>query len=284
MNLRELIKALLLLRTPRLVAQTTFADLLASFPAAQQAPGTMALVTDLGPGMWFFVSPDHSWRPFAQGPIWSAASLKGYINLGGGGASAATYSQVGNIVTVPWTAHGLTAAFNGDEVYLTQNTGGLVSGWHTNFEYVDPNTFRCTSSASQTTSGNLGTSTGELTINWNALLLLGLPMPTDAFTLTYYHEAKPSANSKAVRAYLAGQIITAAGGSTLTTGGVFTQVNPGGQVFETTTTFKTPGVSTVAQSAGNLTYTITSQLSNAADWHRVIPAVLIMSPRYNPEV
>lgn len=82
------------------------------------------------------------------------------------GGSGATYSQATTTVTVTLTAHGLTAAAdNGSSVYLTQSTGALVSGWFTNLTYVDANTFTVTSTVSQSTSGNLGTQTGEITVD-----------------------------------------------------------------------------------------------------------------------
>ena len=77
------------------------------------------------------------------------------------GGSGATYSQTATTVTVTWASHGMTAALNGASVHLTQSTGSLLTGWFTNFTYVDANSFTCTSGVSQSTSGNLGTNTAK---------------------------------------------------------------------------------------------------------------------------
>lgn len=79
------------------------------------------------------------------------------------GGSGATYSQTGTTVTVTWTAHGMTASLNGASVNLTQSTGALLTGWFSNFSYVDANTFTCVSAVSQSTSGNLGSNTAKTT-------------------------------------------------------------------------------------------------------------------------
>lgn len=89
-----------------------------------------------------------------------------YIVIGGQNAAAGTitYSQTGTTVTVTHAAHAMTADMNGGQIYLTQSTGSLLSGWFTNFT-IDPsdplNKYTCTSTVSQSTSGNLGTNTAE---------------------------------------------------------------------------------------------------------------------------
>lgn len=77
------------------------------------------------------------------------------------GPTSATYSQTGTTVTVTYTAHGFTAIYNGCNIYLCENgaSGLLTPGWFTNFTFVNANSFTCTSTVSQSTSGNIGFAT-----------------------------------------------------------------------------------------------------------------------------
>jgi len=78
--------------------------------------------------------------------------------------NSATYSQTLTTVTVTQTGHLMSARLNGANVYLTVSTGNLTNGWYTNFTYVDANTFTCTSTVSQSTSGNLAANTAQITM------------------------------------------------------------------------------------------------------------------------
>jgi len=80
------------------------------------------------------------------------------------GCGSATYTQTGFVVTVTKTAHGLISSYNGYDINLVVSTGTLLTGWLTNFTYVDANTFTCTASISQTTSGALGANTTRVIV------------------------------------------------------------------------------------------------------------------------
>jgi hypothetical protein len=79
-------------------------------------------------------------------------------------ADASTYSQVGKLVTITWTGHGITAAYDGSSLYIPVATGLLASGKYTNLTYVDANTLTVYSDVSQTTNGAIATNTVETTI------------------------------------------------------------------------------------------------------------------------
>jgi len=242
--------------------------------------GARRRCSDVGPNPGMVIVANGTlWRPEQITPIWTGSALTGYINFGG---SSATYTQTGTTVTVSQTSHGMTADFNGDYVYLTQSTGALVTGWFLNFIYIDANTFSCTSTVSQSTSGNLGTSTGEVVIPWSYALPTGLPQACDSVALQYLHSAKNSANNKTAKHYLGGLAIYSGSGVVLTTGGLVQQVSAGSQVLVSTSTFVTPAISSGPQALGNSTYTISSTLANASDWHRIVPQSVTFSARYDP--
>lgn len=255
---------------------------LAQLMASAGSLNTLVIASDVGPspGTLFSYSLALSkWRPAVPAVVlFSGASTPGYINFGGSGA---TYTQTGTTVTVTQASHGLTADRNGCQIYLTQNTGALVSGWFTGFTYVDANSFQCTSTVSQSISLSiLGTSTGELSLPWSYAVPSGLAMATDAVALSFTHLAKSSANNKTAKSYFNALAITAAG-NTLTAGAAYTAAAPAAQTFQSATTFTTSGLSTTPQSAGNRTYTITSTLANAADWHVIYPLSVGFTPRHN---
>ena len=285
MNLTALIKALSILGVRMgqysggFVAVDTWANVQETYPASNYSTLVRAFATDLGaaPGT-IVVKQGALWRPQYAFSLFSGAATPGYINFGGSGA---TYSQTTTTVTVTQTSHGFTANQNGCSIYLTQSTGDLVSGWFTGFTYVNANSFTCTSTVSQTTDGNLGTSSGELSLPWSFAIPSGLAMATDASAISVTHLAKSSANNKTVKFYFNALAITAAG-NTLTTGAAYTASSPAAQTFQSATTFTTSGLSTTPQSAGNRRYTVTSTLANAADWHVIYPLTVNFTPRYNP--
>jgi hypothetical protein len=191
------------------------------------------------------------------------------------GGTGATYSQTGTTVTVTWAAHGLTADKNAAQVYLTQSTGALLTGWFTNFTYVDANTFTCVSTVSQSTSGNLGANVTAMTLATHVVPAGGLgPNGTVFYMASASH--KSSANVKTLETkYGAYQSYINTPTSTLVTswvGGLGNQNSTTSQVNCTTpygtglgSTAVVPAVGTVDSTiAQNVTYVAT--LASAADW------------------
>lgn len=196
------------------------------------------------------------------------------IMLGGSGA---TYSQTGTTVTVTLTAHGFLAATdNGASIYLTQSTGALLSGMFTNFTYVDANTFTCTSTVSQSTSGNLGTQTGEITIDTFTIPggLLGQAGEFSGWVLTQANAS--NANAKRVRFKLNGTaVFTPNSSNTVTAQTPFRLQNrgdPAKQIgYPTDSTTQNGGSSSAAQpytidTRADMVATVTMQLATATDW------------------
>lgn len=96
----------------------------------------------------------------SQTPIIAGQWGLGHVVPSLAAANAATYSQVGNIITVTSTAHGIPVIYHdGKKVYLVKNTGSLETGWFTGLKILNSNTFQCVSTISQTISGNLTTNT-----------------------------------------------------------------------------------------------------------------------------
>jgi len=132
--------------------------------------GQTRFVTDVGVGGTLFVCDGTSWRPMSSQVV--VCRIPSRIYWGGATGGTATYSQTGTTVTVTTGgAHNFTAArHNGFEIYLTQSTGSLLTGWFSNFTYINATSFSVTSTVSQSTSGNLGTSISALTIATSASL------------------------------------------------------------------------------------------------------------------
>lgn len=196
------------------------------------------------------------------------------IMLGGSGA---TYSQTGTTVTVTLTAHGFLAATdNGASIYLTQNTGALVSGWFTNLTYVDANTFTCTSTVSQSTSGNLGTQTTEITVDAFTIPgnLLGPAGELNGWVMTQANAS--NANAKRVRLRLNGTaVFTPNASNTVTAQSPFrlqNQGDPAKQIgYPTDSTSQVGGTSSAAQpytinTRLDMAATVTMQVATATDW------------------
>lgn len=121
--------------------------------------------------------------------------------------TAATYSQTTTTVTVTQTGHGMTADLNGASIYLTQSTGALVTGWFTNFLYIDANSFSCTSTVSQTTSGNLGAQTGA-DITLDSITVKGkLLGPNGRINSTLGFSFRDNANNKQVKLKFGGSTV-----------------------------------------------------------------------------
>lgn len=117
------------------------------------------------------------------------------------GLASATYSQTGTAVTVTCASHGMTALLNGSQIYLVQSTGALLSGWFTALTYIDANSFSCTSSVSQSTSGNLGTNTAETTM-WSTTLDAGRLQLDSRVRTEFLFQSNATANNKTISAKL----------------------------------------------------------------------------------
>lgn len=143
----------------------TYAQMIALVPTAS---GLKVKLSDAYPGMEFiYDQPNGLWMSpsgvFVMGRLPRARFVPGL--------NGATYSRAGNVVTVAWTAHGMSVAgndtaFNGSEIWLPTSAGGLVGKWFTNYTRVDANTFTCVDTASGTIASNsLTTNTAETTVH-----------------------------------------------------------------------------------------------------------------------
>lgn len=278
MILTEIFKALQAWRAQRVVAKTTLANIISNYPASSQVVGAIALATDVGPlpGTWFHVTSEGLWRVINNG-VAMYSSVQQYVNIGGSGA---TYSQSGTTVTVTWTAHTMTAEQNGARVYLTQSTGTFVTEWCSNFTYVDANTFTCTSATSRTTSGNLGTNTAETFIPWTFTMPAGLIKSLDLLGISWFNRAKVSANNKTVKPYYSGNQITAAAGISITNSGLWTGGNSTTMSFISDSTYILSLISSTAATDSTRSFTLSSTLANAGDWHSVMVYGIPYQPRY----
>lgn len=202
-----------------------------------------------------------------------AASGVQRILLGGSGA---TYSQTGTLVTVTLTAHGLTAAADdGSSVYLTQSTGALLSGWFTNLTYVNANSFTCTSTVSQSTSGNLGSQTGEITVETLTMRGGALGLNGELAGWFLYGANANNANAKTLRLKVGGTtVLNPSLASTLIAQTPFRLQNRGSlakQVGYGTASASQNGSTTAAlnyytvDTSADVTLLVTMQLATATD-------------------
>lgn len=188
------------------VVRDTYLNIVTNYPPADYV-GKQAFATDLGSqGRGApVVSNGLNWRRlFSQADF--VGTLK-HLIIGGLGA---TYSQTGTTVTVTWTSHGLSAyEFNGASVYLVQNTGSLLSGWFTDFTYVDANTFTVTSAISQSTSGNLGTNTDatDIPVSFTFPATTGFVEVGDLLSFTGLIRNKSSIFSKTAKLYFGTNLV-----------------------------------------------------------------------------
>ena len=107
-----------------------------------------------------------------NGQVTNTVNAPNTILIGGSGA---TYSVIGNRITVTWTAHGLTASYNGANVHMTFTGQSLSTGVFKNFLYIDANTFEV-----QSPTFFANTSTGSLTANTSETCLLHHIVPGDS--------------------------------------------------------------------------------------------------------
>ena len=242
------------------VARDTYLNIVTNYPPANYV-GKQAFATDLGSqgrGAPVFSNGVNWRRLFAQADF--AGVLK-HIIIGGSGA---TYTQTGTTVTVTWVSHGLSAyEFNGASVYLVQNTGDLLSGWFTNFTYVDANTFTVTSTVDQSTSGNLGTNTAEtdIPIGFTFPSTTGFIEVGDLLSFSGLIRNKNSVNTKTAKLYIGANLIAS---STPTTSNNW--VNVGSPSIMPIGSGNYILVGGIQITPINTTAKATIQLSNSTDW------------------
>jgi len=186
------------------IARDTYANIVANYEASSFS-GKQAFATDMGVRGCPVYSNGTNWRR-----LFSTADYAGVQKALFIGGSGATYSQTGTTVTVTWTAHGFSAyEFNGAWAYLVQSTGDLLTGWFTNFVYVNANTFTVTSTVSQSTSGNLGTNTAEtdLPIGYTFPSTEGSVEANDLISFSALIRNKNSGNAKTLKLYIGTNLI-----------------------------------------------------------------------------
>jgi hypothetical protein len=137
----------------------------ANRPTAASHTGKTFFCSDVGGGVMLY-SNGTVWRSLSNSPIVIVQAGKGWLVPSLAAANAATYSQTGTTVTVTSTGHGIPATtYNGLDVYLTIGSGLAATGWYSNFTYVNANSFTCTYSVSQSTSGVVNTNIAAVTVS-----------------------------------------------------------------------------------------------------------------------
>lgn len=260
------------------IASDTYANIVSGYAAASYS-GYRAWATDIGIAGADIFSDGTAWRPTNTAFIQFGTSVGTIIF----NTSGCTYSQTATTVTVTATGHGLTADANGATVHLTQSTGALTTGYFTGFTYVDANTFTCTSSVSQSTSGNLGANAAETFIvnSWTApeWRKLGINMQA-----TYIVQGKSNTNTKTGKYYYSG--IQNASNSTLNTAAnsQATINTPTNIRFLSSTTFQ-PLANTGGTGNGLINtesttlFTASATCATAGDWMYIIPSFLLVNWR-----
>ncbi|MDD4242879.1 MAG: hypothetical protein PHG08_01070 [Bacilli bacterium] len=173
-------------------------------PTAADFGKGQAWFSDIGVDGTLFFSNGTKFIPCK--PIILALSQKGWLVPALASANAATYSQSETTITVSSTAHNIPATIqDGKDIYLVIGSGAAVSGWFTNFTYIDANTFSCTSSVSQTTSGVVNTNISQVTVSELTKTikanLLGL---NGKIRVNVTASMNNSAGAKSVRVYFGG--------------------------------------------------------------------------------
>ncbi len=240
------------------IARDTFANIVANY-AASSFSGKQAFATDMGLRGCPVYSNGTTWRRLFS--IADYAGVQKALFIGGSGA---TYSQTGTTVTVTWTAHGLTAyEFNGAWAYLVQSTGALLTGWFTNFTYVDANTFTVTSIVSQSTSGNLGTNTSEtdLPIGFTFPSTTGAVEVNDLLSFSGLIRNKNSGNAKTMKLYIGANLVATSAQTTSTN-----WVNVGSPNLMKISATDLIIIGGIQITPANTVAKATLQLTNSADW------------------
>jgi len=190
--------------------------------------------------------------------------FKPYIVIGGQNSAAGTitYSQTGTTVTITHTAHGMTTDFNGGEIYLTQSTGALLSGWFTNWTYVDVDTYTCVSTVSQSTSGNLGTNTAETVFPYSYTVPTSL-LSTMVVMFQSQHRKVLTTGTKTMRSYFDSILSTT---TSVTTATQWAFINTSNVVFVSNTMYYVSAVFNALQALTSPVFTQSVQLSIATTW------------------
>lgn len=238
--------------------------------------------TDIGAGGYDFVATGGYLRPknttSTAIQIWGADFTQfatyAYLLVAGNGG---TYAQAGTTITVTLTAHGISSDLNGSNCHLTIGTGLALTGWFTNFAYVDANTFTVTSSVSQSTSGNLAANISNTRIPWTYTFQSGLIKKKDSIALAGYNRAKATAGTKTIRYNYSGVQRAA---SSITNSDVFTASGPPSQIFVGgDNLFLTTGGATLVTDTDR-TYSVDLQCSTNTDWVWFFPNAISWGPRY----
>lgn len=147
----------------------------ATKPAAVSVPTyTEIWVTDIAQTPVKMFSDGTTWQadtPIELSTISRTAILHSFL-----AANASIYSQTGTLVTVTSAAHLLHNGLDGADIYLHPATGAAAEGTYSNFTYINANSFSCTSTVSQTTSGTLTSkaSINQILPSYNVTLRGGL--------------------------------------------------------------------------------------------------------------
>ena len=256
-------------RTSPYVAIDAYANIVANYPAASYVGG-IARASDLGKAGVEVISSGSNW--IVSGGTFvnilnTMASVK-YIVIN---SSGLTYSQSGTTVTVTATGHGFTAATNnGASIYLTQSTGALVSGWFTNLTYVDANTFTCTSTVSQTTSGNLGANSAETFMPTFMAMPDGLFVDGTLYQSQISYMCKSTAGNKTVRTYFGSY--GPSNSAVKTTGSFFDLLSSNLFLFSSSTSFFCGATQGLITMSGSKDFKGSLQIASAGDWAMAIPS------------
>lgn len=241
------------------IAIDTYDNVVANYPASN-FENKVALASGITADYTEVVAKNGKW--ITRDTLINIPCLQvGYLLIGGSGG---TYSQVGNLVTVTWTAHGITSMFNGASAHLTISTGSALTGFYSDFTYVDANTFTVVSSVSQTTSGNLGANTTETflptqyTFHPDLLYSGVITIPIAIYT------GVNSSVTKTFKTYFGGQSIANAQTLGVTTS--FGVYSPSSQYLQSDTTFFSVAGPASLLTLVDTTYKFSMQVSSATGW------------------
>jgi len=126
----------------------------------------------------------------------------------GATGATGTYSQTGTTITTATLTHGLTSAANGNKIYLNCTTGAGGAGLFTNFTYVSATAFTCTSTISQSTSGNVALAANAVDIVFESEVVPGGTIGAHGSLriLAFWSIAVNNANAKTLGVNLGGTV------------------------------------------------------------------------------
>lgn len=249
----------------------TWANLQAAHAATPFANDTSLRCTDIGvSGMDCFATGGtlrllNSSGQSINVSAWRFLLSNAWINFGGG---SATYSQSGTTVTVLKTSHGFTSDYNGASIFLTGGTGTFVTETCTNFEWVDANTFRCTSATSRTDSGNLGTNTAKTYLPFTYTYPTGLIKNGDVISASVWRRCNNNSNNKTVSYEFGGVVINT---QVRTTNTAWVLESSSSATFTADNKFLVANASASESTISDNIFRIASTLANAADWDLIMP-------------